>query len=350
MSKPATNEQGLPVRRGAYDYETRGGKLQDVNQDNQVSFADTWIGDMLGMDGQGGVQGPSMRDSMAGARRRAIEVMQAQGMPMTQANLARAMNAPGGGNAAQPSDIAQPGTVMHEDQPVTTQALDENGNSVAGPLAIAATGAAAAVARKKLMGKPLEVGPDGKLVLPAAGNRGMAAQIEPLRALTPQQAAEQGWAVVGINYPSGSNALPASGRSATPAIDMIDGTAEDVTDVSRSAAQPASTPTPNPSNTRPGAGDAATPTTGPAAAPPESAPISTEEIMGTPRAEGVKEIPNPVSGVNPGKLIDTGMLGPAGEMTFRDAINGGYSAKDANGVWINALTMDALHRALRAVR
>jgi hypothetical protein len=34
-----------------------------------VDFGDTWLGDLLGFDGKGGVQGPSLAESRAGARR-----------------------------------------------------------------------------------------------------------------------------------------------------------------------------------------------------------------------------------------------------------------------------------------
>jgi hypothetical protein len=339
MSKPPVNEQGTPVRRGAYDYETRGGKLQDVNRDNQVSFADTWIGDMLGMDGQGGVQGPSMRDSMGGARRKAIEMMQSQGVPMTQANLARAMGGAGGANAGggPASDIAQPGTVMHEDQPVTTQTIDDEGNLV--PLAAAATGAAAGAyaAKRMLGGKPIEVGEDGKLKLPAPANRSDVAQIEPLRNMTPQQAAEAGWSVVGINYPDGGNALPAPSR-----IDMIDGTTEDVTDVNRSAAGPqggganAGGPAgaaPNGAGAGPVAGDAAT------------RPISTEELMQSGVGNGTAV--GTVGGDNT-RFVDTGQISHGGEPVFSDNVNGGFVTRGPDGNVVHAATMEALKAAIRA--
>jgi hypothetical protein len=43
--------------------------LQDQNGDTQVTFADTWLGDLLGLDGKVGVQGPNLQDSRRGARR-----------------------------------------------------------------------------------------------------------------------------------------------------------------------------------------------------------------------------------------------------------------------------------------
>lgn len=46
--------------------------LQDLSGDGKASFADTWLGDLLGLDGQAGVQGPSLKASRAGARRGTI--------------------------------------------------------------------------------------------------------------------------------------------------------------------------------------------------------------------------------------------------------------------------------------
>ena len=44
-------------------------RLDDTSGDGKVSFADTWLGDLLGADGKSGVQGPSLSESRAGARR-----------------------------------------------------------------------------------------------------------------------------------------------------------------------------------------------------------------------------------------------------------------------------------------
>lgn len=43
--------------------------LTDMSGDGKSSFADTWLGDLLGLDGEAGVQGPNLADSRAGARR-----------------------------------------------------------------------------------------------------------------------------------------------------------------------------------------------------------------------------------------------------------------------------------------
>ena len=43
--------------------------LRDVSGDKRVTFADTWLGDLLGFDGDFGVQGAGLRESWFGARR-----------------------------------------------------------------------------------------------------------------------------------------------------------------------------------------------------------------------------------------------------------------------------------------
>lgn len=48
--------------------------LIDRNNDGKSSFGDTWLGDLLGLDGQAGVQGPNLQQSRAGARRRDVNL------------------------------------------------------------------------------------------------------------------------------------------------------------------------------------------------------------------------------------------------------------------------------------
>ena len=43
--------------------------LNDISKDGKISFADTWMGDLLGFDGEVGVQGPGLQESREGARR-----------------------------------------------------------------------------------------------------------------------------------------------------------------------------------------------------------------------------------------------------------------------------------------
>ena len=56
---------------GAVDTDIDGNRV--VVGDGRVTFGDTWLGDLLGADGIAGVQGPSMTESIAGARRTATD-------------------------------------------------------------------------------------------------------------------------------------------------------------------------------------------------------------------------------------------------------------------------------------
>lgn len=331
MSKPATNEQGVPVRRGAYDYETKRGKLQDVNQDNQVSFADTWLGDLLGSDGQGGVQGPGMRDSMAGARRRAIETMQAQGVPMTQANLARAMNPPGrqgGEAAAQPAAAGTGGGGADSGQAAATE--DGGGSGLETAAGVAAAGASGAAVARLYNGKPLAPDAKGMVALPTARGGGS------MNMVPYQDAVDQGWAVVGINYPDGSNALPSPS-----AVDMIDGKATDVT-------APA---TPRYADGDPRNSAGAVPAAS-AGGDPATRPIATEEIIEVPpnKYPQLTDEGN-ASGVHSTiGLSETGTF-VDGAPIMRDMLTGQYRVTDMNGNVHTGGTPDEVYQLARnAVR
>ena len=43
--------------------------LADTSGDGNVNFGDTWLGDLLGFDGEAGVQGDNLKDSFSGSRR-----------------------------------------------------------------------------------------------------------------------------------------------------------------------------------------------------------------------------------------------------------------------------------------
>ena len=87
-----------------------GGYDADGNPigDGRVSFADTWLGDLLGADGKAGVQGPGLSESRAGARRtgafgayegdrdRAAERMEAREATPYEKAMAEAAKAPAG--------------------------------------------------------------------------------------------------------------------------------------------------------------------------------------------------------------------------------------------------------------
>jgi len=75
METRDTNQDGkldnIIERSGIFGGEDRMTEnLIDSTGDGQASFGDTWLGDLLGLDGEAGVQGPGLRQSRMGARRR----------------------------------------------------------------------------------------------------------------------------------------------------------------------------------------------------------------------------------------------------------------------------------------
>jgi hypothetical protein len=279
-----------PVKRNhPFTGDNRHGALQDVNNDNQVSFADTFLGDLLGMDGQGGVQGPGMRDSMSGARRQqAIAMLQERGAPMTEQNVQRAMQmtdmGPGGGAESMRPQMRPDGvgpatapvdpTVQTDDQMIDdgTTEDDMTDRGITADAAMAATIAAlvaraargnrtpdADAARNELtaMGRGL----DGEILDPA---RVPAARNEtPVGRGGPTSGSDD--IGVELNYSDGRNALP------SPAMNNID---------------------------------------------PSNSPISTEALMDTPSAQQIAGPPD--VGNNPQALSvlpeGSQMLGPRPDM------------------------------------
>lgn len=70
--KPEDNYGGLADggQEGPFGGDKDGLEgLNDVNNDGKVDFGDTFLGDLLGLDGKVGVQGPGLKDSLNGARR-----------------------------------------------------------------------------------------------------------------------------------------------------------------------------------------------------------------------------------------------------------------------------------------
>jgi len=109
-----TSDDGFLGKSGIYGgassmYE----RLDDTSGDGKVSFADTWLGDLLGADGKAGVQGPSLSESRAGARRsgsfgayegdrdRAAERMKAREATPYEKAMAAAAAAPAGSDEQQ---------------------------------------------------------------------------------------------------------------------------------------------------------------------------------------------------------------------------------------------------------
>lgn len=58
--------------------------LGDFSNDGRATFADTWLGDLLGADGTAGVQGPSLSESLDGARRTGEPVYEGDAKKSTQ--------------------------------------------------------------------------------------------------------------------------------------------------------------------------------------------------------------------------------------------------------------------------
>ena len=61
---------GLVEKSGIFGGQsTMYENLEDTDGKAGASFGDTWLGDLLGFDGEGGVQGDNLKDSRAGSRR-----------------------------------------------------------------------------------------------------------------------------------------------------------------------------------------------------------------------------------------------------------------------------------------
>lgn len=340
------NAQGQPVRPGMYNYNNRHGVLQDISQDGVVSFADTFLGDLLGFDGRAGAQGAGMSASIGGARRGPnVALEQVAADAAAQSDGVRQGGGGGGNNA--PTTSTRPQTrpdMSPEDAPIDDPLdtvspsdeipRDENGN----PMLMAANAAAAGAAIARLI-RPGErinpedrrtaaitPNPDGTVRLPIKTGRGGVAQYKNVSA---QEAADLGWTVVGINYPDGGNALsgptPAQiGADVPPAIDMIDGVATDTT-----------------SNTL-------------------SAPLAQQQLPPPPRqlppptdAMGAEDMPidDPMSpnGTTNNNLVRFGM-GDNGSVVFRNMSDGTFVARYPDGTTVQAADQQKLKKAMQAIR
>ena len=70
LNSRGDNTEGLERRGSIFGGESGlYENLSDTSGDGNVNFGDTWLGDLLGFDGQAGVQGDSLRDSFGGSRR-----------------------------------------------------------------------------------------------------------------------------------------------------------------------------------------------------------------------------------------------------------------------------------------
>jgi hypothetical protein len=70
MDDLGINEEGLKKKGSIFGGESSlYENLADTSGDGNVNFGDTWLGDLLGFDGEAGVQGDNLRDSFGGSRR-----------------------------------------------------------------------------------------------------------------------------------------------------------------------------------------------------------------------------------------------------------------------------------------
>lgn len=70
MNAEGVNDEGLEKKGSIFGGESSiFENLKDTSGDGKVSFADTWLGDLLGFDGEAGVQGDNLRESFGGSRR-----------------------------------------------------------------------------------------------------------------------------------------------------------------------------------------------------------------------------------------------------------------------------------------
>ena len=70
MNEEGINTEGLKTKGSIFGGESGlYENLSDTSGDGNVNFGDTWLGDLLGFDGEAGVQGDNLRDSFSGSRR-----------------------------------------------------------------------------------------------------------------------------------------------------------------------------------------------------------------------------------------------------------------------------------------
>lgn len=70
MDEEGINTEGLKTKGSIFGGESSlYENLKDTSGDGNVNFGDTWLGDLLGFDGEAGVQGDNLRDSFGGSRR-----------------------------------------------------------------------------------------------------------------------------------------------------------------------------------------------------------------------------------------------------------------------------------------
>jgi len=163
-----TSDDGFLGKSGIYGgassmYE----RLDDTSGDGKVSFADTWLGDLLGADGKAGVQGPSLSESRAGARRsgsfgayegdrdRAAERMKAREATPYEKAMAAAAEAPAGSDEQKAAygDAASAATASWQAATNAANAAQSSGDHVAAHKARLAQSKASKAATKAIQAK-----------------------------------------------------------------------------------------------------------------------------------------------------------------------------------------------------
>lgn len=322
----------MPERDGgnqSYGHQRRPSRpLQDISQNGRVGFEDTFIGDILGVDGSVGLRGnPGMMASIGGARRQPQQaaspvVAATQTGAPTQAVVVA-------DPATQPiTDVMEPAVAQPGDAtpvPIETTVLDSNG-------------------------QPLPMDPDSAPI-DSPGTAGGAAL--GMGTLVPMVAAA-------INEseptpPSNGNATPKA-ASAVDDIAPDDGNQQNDRQPqgsrtrrdNRAARQAQAPVTTGASATTP---DATPQATTQAAPDPADAPIQTEEVVNRTATlpEGVTTDDKAFTGNQEERLVQAGRT-QEGDLIFRDAQRGDYVVKNPNGGSLRAAHQDALLRALQGVR
>jgi hypothetical protein len=341
-----------------------------MNGDGRVTFADTFLGDLLTNDG--GLRGgnPGMMASLGGARRtrdEAVAMVQQQGLPVTEQNVQSVMA------SLRPQARGEGEPVISDDVLLGTPAMPAD--PAMPPLDGTPVGGPNLGPEDPALIDDLPVGADGNPIAAAAtgvaavaGGAGIAALIARARSRNRRDAAEaraelkaMGLGLDGeiLDAPQITDGRPSSVARREARNGTVDGSVVDV-NIPRSdnalpapEAQTARTPQPSapPAPTQPRiaaedadlSGDIDQYVRGTQEVAPPRA------VVDTPLPEGVTRDTQAFTGTQQERLVQA-EAGPNGEQIFRDAQRGDFVVKDPNGGSMRAPTLDALRSALRAIR
>jgi len=366
----AARDAGSGRSGGAFTADNRHGALRDMNGDGRVTFADTFLGDLLTNDG--GLRGgnPGMMASLGGARRtrdEAVAMVQQQGLPVTEQNVQSVMA------SLRPQARGEGEPVISDDVLLGTPAMPAD--PAMPPLDGTPVGGPNLGPEDPALIDDLPVGADGNPIAAAAtgvaavaGGAGIAALIARARSRNRRDAAEaraelkaMGLGLDGeiLDAPQITDGRPSSVARREARNGTVDGSVVDV-NIPRSdnalpapEAQTARTPQPSapPAPTQPRiaaedadlSGDIDQYVRGTQEVAPPRA------VVDTPLPEGVTRDTQAFTGTQQERLVQA-EAGPNGEQIFRDAQRGDFVVKDPNGGSMRAPTLDALRSALRAIR